>query len=182
MQNFTKKLILIDQDQVLADFELGFYRAVSKLREMSIKQIELKDRNCFYAGDQYEKEQGLNTGYLAKEKDFFRKLPVIPGAIEGIKYLDSKYQVKIVTAPILGARYCLQEKYDWILDNLGESFCNKIIITQDKTIIAGDYLIDDKPNIVGLMEPTWRHLLFESCANKHLDMNRFSWKDIVDNF
>ena len=32
---------------------------------------------------------------------------------------------------------------------MGKDWCNRMILTKDKTIVAGDLLFDDKPKITG---------------------------------
>lgn len=40
-------------------------------------------------------------------------------------------------------------QYAWVEKHLGHEFLEQVILTRDKTLIAGDILIDDKPDIVG---------------------------------
>lgn len=40
-------------------------------------------------------------------------------------------------------------QYAWIEKHFGHDFLEKVILTRDKTLIAGDFLIDDKPDIQG---------------------------------
>lgn len=42
---------------------------------------------------------------------------------------------------------CFQ--YAWVERHLGPEFLDKVILTRDKTIVSGDILIDDKPDILG---------------------------------
>lgn len=42
---------------------------------------------------------------------------------------------------------CVQ--YAWIEKHLGYDFLDQIILTRDKTVVTGDILIDDKPDILG---------------------------------
>jgi hypothetical protein len=42
---------------------------------------------------------------------------------------------------------CVQ--YAWIEKHLGYDFLDQIILTRDKTVVTGDVLIDDKPDILG---------------------------------
>lgn len=40
-------------------------------------------------------------------------------------------------------------QYAWVEKHLGYDFLEQVILTRDKTLIAGDLLIDDKPDILG---------------------------------
>lgn len=44
-------------------------------------------------------------------------------------------------------------QYAWVEKHLGRDFLEQVILTRDKTLITGDILIDDKPDILG--EPPW---------------------------
>lgn len=40
-------------------------------------------------------------------------------------------------------------QYAWVEKHLGQEFLEQVILTRDKTLITGDILIDDKPDIQG---------------------------------
>lgn len=42
---------------------------------------------------------------------------------------------------------CVQ--YAWVEKHLGHEFLEQVILTRDKTLISGDLLIDDRPDILG---------------------------------
>ena len=60
----------------------------------------------------------------------------------------------------------------------------KTIITKDKTIITGDLLIDDKPEVTGSQEPTWEHILYSQPYNKDVKSKRRitweNWKPVIN--
>ncbi|MCZ2222492.1 MAG: hypothetical protein LC122_02560 [Chitinophagales bacterium] len=176
-------IFLIDQDQVLAHFELGLYNSVVKNYGIS-KSIHPDNRKGFYASKQYRNQVGLDIDHLLIEKGFLYNLDDIDGAIDGIKKLANKHEVFICTSPMTEHPSCLQEKYDWIKDKIGKEFCKKLITTKDKTIVYGDYLIDDKVDIKGIGEKRWQHLLFESPVNINdaPHMEKVTWKEIVEKF
>ena len=65
------------------------------------------------------------------------------------------FKIFICTAPILASPYCAQEKLNWIRKHLGDKWLDKVILCQDKTMVAGDLLIDDKP--YEYMSPGGKH-------------------------
>lgn len=77
---------------------------------------------------------------------FFYNLKEIPGAIESFKKLSEKYDVWILTKPSFRNTNCYTEKADWVRDNLGYEFQKKTILCGDKSLLKGDYLIDDQLN------------------------------------
>jgi hypothetical protein len=44
---------------------------------------------------------------------------------------------------------------------LGAEFTKRVILTRDKTLVRGDVLVDDKPEIRGVVAPNWRDVLFD---------------------
>lgn len=40
-------------------------------------------------------------------------------------------------------------QYAWVEKHLGHDFLEQVILTRDKTLVTGDILIDDKPDILG---------------------------------
>lgn len=44
---------------------------------------------------------------------------------------------------------CVCVQYAWVEKHLGHDFLEQVILTRDKTLITGDILIDDKPDILG---------------------------------
>ncbi|XP_055032100.2 5'(3')-deoxyribonucleotidase, mitochondrial isoform X2 [Misgurnus anguillicaudatus] len=120
-----------------------------------------------------------------ESKDFFMELDPLPGGVEAVKEMSKmeNTDVFICTSPIKHYSYCPYEKYAWVEKHLGPNFLEQIILTRDKTIVTGDVLIDDKPDILGVEpNPTWEHILFSACHNKHLPLNPsqrrlLSWSD-----
>uniref|UniRef100_A0A8C6XWD4 5',3'-nucleotidase, mitochondrial n=1 Tax=Naja naja TaxID=35670 RepID=A0A8C6XWD4_NAJNA len=97
--------------------------------------------------------------------------------------LPEKTEVFICTSPIKKYRYCPYEKFAWIEKHFGHKFLEHVILTRDKTIVSGHVLIDDRPDIIGVERtPTWEHVLFTACHNKHLQLpaschRLHSWAD-----
>ena len=83
---------------------------------------------------------------LMLQEGFFEGLPPMHGAIQAMNEMEeSGFKVVICTAPIMTSRFCAQEKINWVRKWLGERWLDKMILTQDKTTVRGDLLIDDKP-------------------------------------
>ncbi|XP_013921867.1 PREDICTED: 5'(3')-deoxyribonucleotidase, mitochondrial-like [Thamnophis sirtalis] len=120
-----------------------------------------------------------------ESKDFFMELDPLPGAVEAVKEMAGLEgtEVFICTSPIKKYRYCAYEKFAWIEKHFGHEFLEHLILTRDKTIVSGHMLIDDRPDIVGAeRSPTWEHVLFTACHNKHLQLpsschRLHSWAD-----
>jgi 5'-nucleotidase len=59
-----------------------------------------------------------------------------------------------------------------------------MIVSKDKTIVHGDFLIDDKPSIKGVQQPTWEHLLYSQPWNAKVSSKRRitwqNWRSVID--
>lgn len=74
---------------------------------------------------------------------FFLNLQPIPGAKYSLRELEYRgYDVWILTQPLAGHPECYHDKALWIQQHFPQLY-NKLILTQDKGMLLGEYLIDD---------------------------------------
>ena len=167
-------LILLDQDNVLADFESGFRRHWRN-RFGEDAPIEGKE-HLFYIRDRLPEHLQAYAAELYGTVGFFESLPPVSGAVEAARaFLAAGHDVRICTAPVNQYRYCAGEKIAWVEQHLGTEWTRRVIIAKDKTWVRGDILIDDKPNIEGTLPPLWQHRLYDAPHNRHLDVPRIVW-------
>ncbi|XP_045680446.1 5'(3')-deoxyribonucleotidase, mitochondrial isoform X2 [Phyllostomus hastatus] len=179
--------VLVDLDGVLADFEGGFLR---KFRARFPDQpfIALEDRRGFWVSEQYDRlHPGLSEKAISiwESENFFFDLEPLPGAVEAVKQMADleNTDVFICTSPIKRYKYCAYEKYAWVEKHLGPDFLEQVVLTRDKTVVSADFLIDDRPDITGAEpNPSWEHILFTACHNRHLPLQPpsrrlLSWAD-----
>jgi 5'-nucleotidase len=108
-----RKIVYVDMDDTLCDFTTPF-------------------------------ESGeFQSKFPQSKVGFFLYLKPIQGAIKGIKILQTKYDVWILTRPSIKNTHCYTEKADWIKKYLGEDMLNKMILCPDKSLVKGEFLIDD---------------------------------------
>ena len=122
-----KKRIYIDMDGVICDYDKALYLALLK---------------------------NPNQPFPQSQWGFFLKLEEIPNAIESFKKLEEKYDVWILTKPSFRNVNCFTEKAQWVWDHLGFEVLEKTIMCGDKSLLKGEYLIDDmdgdgQPNFEG---------------------------------
>ena len=171
-------IVLIDMGDVLADFDGEVFTRWKKIYP-SKYIVPLDERTSFYLHDEMPEEskeliRGINTA-----KGFIENLPEIEGGIDAINEIaDYGHTVFICTAPLMKYTNCVPEKYMWIEKHLGKKWLERLILTRDKTMIRGDILIDDKPEISGVNKPIWEHILFDKAYNANVkNQRRLTWKN-----
>lgn len=169
--------ILVDMDGTITDFESGFldlWRARFPRRPF----VELNQRQTFYVSEDYppEYKTDINT-IIYHEAGFFANLSPINGAIEALTKMEKLgHQVFICSAPRWTKS--VHEKSQWIGRHLGENWVNRLILTRDKSIVRGDILIDDRPEMTTSRPPLWEQVLFDQPYNRHLiDKRRLNWQN-----
>lgn len=121
-----KKILLIDMDQVM----VNFYEHPAK---------HLNIRGKARLADYPWTERNPPEMY---EKGFWENLLPLEGAKEAIKELSKYYDVWICSQPVATHPASYSGKVKWI-DAHYPDLVKKVIFTQDKALIYGDYLIDD---------------------------------------
>lgn len=176
----TPKIILVDLDNVVANQMAGFLR-IFEIEYPEIYRHTPNEILNFDIEQCYPEEYRETILSLRRREGFFRELPLVEGAKEMLEQLLSRgHDVRIVTAPIWDYQHCVREKYIWVEEKLSRDYVGRMIMTRDKTLIHGDYLLDDKPTVEGCTKPTWEHILFDQPYNRAVpDKRRVTWKNIV---
>lgn len=170
---------LVDQDSVLADFDLEIQKRL-EARHPEISLIPLEEHTTFYFGDHYPEKYRPIIESIYNESGFIRDLPVIEGSLLALQeMLALGIDVKICTSPLINIRQCVFEKYEWVERHLGVEWTARLIITRDKTLVKGEFLIDDKPEIIGACVPDWEHIMFDQPYNRKIKDKRrlVGWKN-----
>lgn len=111
--------------------------------------------------------------YPQSQYGFFYDMDPIQDSIDSVKLLMDHFDVWILTAPSYKNPMCLAEKNMWIRKHFGIDFTEKIIISSDKSLCKGDYLIDDNKEGRGQDRFEGELILFGS--------NKFSnWNKVID--
>ncbi len=79
-------------------------------------------------------------------KGLFRELEPIKDAIKSFKLLCKHYNVWILSTPTTVLMDSYIDKPLWVKENLGEEHVDKVILSHDKSLYIGDYVIDDTTN------------------------------------
>jgi 5'-nucleotidase len=169
-------IILLDQDDVLADFE-GHFREKWKEFYPQEMVVPKESRTGFDLEYDYPEHLHQKIREVWRQKGFFADLKPVPGGIEAAhKILELGHDVRICTVPLAFFDYCLREKYEWVKKHMGFHFTRRMILTKDKTLIRGNFLIDDKPEINGITIPEWEHIIFDRPYNRNqTGKRRLDW-------
>lgn len=178
------KIILVDMDGVLADQHLGFLNILESKYPEIYATYQGADTNYEFERNFPEAHHALITS-LREQKGFFRNLPPISDAKEALLAMrDGGFSVFICTAPIYRYQFCIPEKYEWIENHLGSDWAMKTIIARDKTVIGGDFLIDDSTDVKGASTPSWEHVVFDRTYNQRAEGKRridwSNWKSLIE--
>lgn len=183
--------ILWDMDAVSADWDLGLKNGlIQKFPGFSFK--EPQDREHWWYSKNHPEHLRAEIDAVAFVPGFFENLAVKEGAMEAMKWaLKQGFSISICTSPLwtkdetIVAR-CISEKVRWLSRHVG-SFATlfrpdadvQVVFAHDKTLMHGDVLIDDNPEISGKMVPSWKQLLFDEdyLFSKHLTLPRINWSN-----
>lgn len=176
-------IILVDQDGPLADWESEFLRRWKYLYP-ELPYVELHKRKNFHAAQDYEELvesqpekqlMRLRAENIYHAKGFYENLPVVDGAVPALNELvELGYDIRVCTSPLTEYRNCVLEKYEWIERHFGREFTRRIVMCKDKTIIRGDFLIDDHPGLYRANDqtPAWTQIIFDAPYNRLVSERR----------
>lgn len=141
-----------------------------------IVYIDMDDVLCDFIGE-FEKEIALNPGikFPQSQFGFFVNLPPIKDAIQMVNALISseRYDPYILTAPSEKNPMSYTEKRVWVEKWFGLNFVSKLIISPNKGLLKGEYLIDD--NIAGKGLENFDGELIQFGSERYPD-----WKSVGD--
>ena len=177
-------IILIDQSGPLADFQKGF---LEKWRTQFPREffVPLYQRKDFYVYNDYPENLRDKVKDLYGAPGFFLGLQPVEGSVEAVKtMLKLGYDVRICSSPLSRYENCVLEKYQWAEKHLGRDFTERIILSKDKTLIRGNFLIDDNPVIEGVKTPEWEHIVYDCPYNRNNKNNKRltwqNWRSVLD--
>lgn len=165
--------ILVDLDGVLADWGKAYGESLDAYGEEAALIPRHADQRSFNLNEgRTEREKEIIAAVMVEE-GFYARLQPIPGAKQALKAaVKAGHDVRIVTSPWVSNPTCASDKLNWIVQHYGSHWGSRVVITTDKTLVRGDILIDDKPEVTGSMEPYWTHVIFDQPYNQHVGKPR----------
>lgn len=113
----TKPIVYVDMDGVLCDFE----KRVEELKLL-----------------------GINPNQADNHEKAFRDLEPLPGALEAWEYLQENYETYVLSTAPWRNLASWTEKRIWVEKYLGKSAHKKLILTHNKGLLIGQFLVDDR--------------------------------------
>jgi 5'-nucleotidase len=163
--------MLIDMDGVVADF-YGHFLSIWREKYPDRVYVKPEDVTAFYLETLYPEEYKQDILDILRAPGFFANLPPMPGAIEALKKIreEDKFDTLLCSTPDSDSvnHNCSSEKMRWVERHLGNEWVKDVILTHDKTLVYGDFLLDDKPKINGRRKPSWIQIMFQHAYNKDI--------------
>ena len=166
--------ILVDMDGVLCDVVGGM---LDELEHLTGVDMEKRPVITDYAlsGSLFEANP---TTSLESWNDairdtfnldgFFFDLEPIGKAVEATRELVSEgWEVFLCTSPWPSSPSSYSDKQEWVAEHMPFIDLRNLIMTQDKSMVVGDVLIDDKPMEINRLRynPVWTHVVFDTPYN-----------------
>ncbi len=114
-----KKIVFVDMDNVLVDFESG----LDQQSEQPLQQY---------------------VGRLDEIPGLFCKMKPLAGAIDAVHQLNEHYDLFILSTAPWNNPSAWSDKVKWVTEYLDDIFHKRMVITHRKDLCQGDYLIDDR--------------------------------------
>lgn len=181
IKKFDRLTILVDMDNVIANFD----KRIADMHNEKYGTNFTAD-NIWTNIPRHGLSQKYNSGRheFQHQEGFFNTLEPINGFQSTLKRWRDEYGWKIFfcSSPSIRSPTCHSDKSQWLRNYLDDDFARHLILTKDKTVVFGDILIDDRPNVEnhGEINPSWTQILFENAYTQDVEMpHRISgWNDL----
>jgi 5'(3')-deoxyribonucleotidase len=126
-----KKILYLDMDGVVADFEQSVLKICPELNTASIYE-------------KTKKRDAKIDQICATEPNFFHNLLPMKGAVEAVNQLFPLYNLYFLSSPMWGVPESYIGKRIWIEKHFGVLAKKRLILSHRKDLHLGDYLVDDR--------------------------------------
>lgn len=136
--------VLLDVDGVIADFSGLYLRLATIITGCPYSVNEVTEWNIAKAIKLPEWAKEKLNGRLSIP-GLAREIEALPGAVRAVKRIAEIADVYFVTAPLAVCPTWAADREAWLVEHFGASLGGRVISTSHKGPIAGDVMIDDKP-------------------------------------
>jgi 5'-nucleotidase len=142
-----KEICYIDCDGVIADFCKAI---IDPHPDLNINMDDHDTWRDFV--DEYCEETNPHV---------FRNLELLPMAKEAVGLLNEKYNIYFLTTPMWNVPFSYTDKRLWLEEHFGDIAFKKLILSHNKGLCMGKYLIDDTTRN-GVLDFKGEHIHFGS--------------------
>lgn len=178
-----RDIVLVDMDAVLTDFDAAFVKKWLTLfpgEPCPVKEAQ----DAFANRTRLPKRLHEKVTRVYLSPDLFSGMTPMPGASSALTEMRRcGLEPYICTAPMPGHLTCLTEKHAWVKKHMPRFIHDRLIISMDKTLVKGRWLIDDLPHVRGAIKPDWQQIIFSAPYNASVsDLPRLhcwpAWKQL----
>lgn len=156
--------ILVDMDGPLAGFDTHYFKlCADEGWPMDCGEHEQVHR--FASKHIIDSDHRRLATERVNSSGWFRSLPVVDGAVEGLWRLHQIFNVWICTKPLEVNPTCRDEKAAWLAEHFGKEWLDRLILSPNKAMVRGDILLDDAPHIAWLEHAEWKPVIFPTPYN-----------------
>ena len=169
-----RKIICVDMDEVIADALGEHLLRYNRDFNESLTAADLHGR---WLWDYVPADRQETLMEYMRSEDFFAVLDVMPEAQRVLKRLQERYDIFIATAA-MEVPSSFDAKFKWLARHFPFIPPSHIVFCGDKSILRGDFLIDDNPRQLRLFRG--EGILFSSPANAYVTEFRRveDWLDV----
>jgi 5'-nucleotidase len=176
--------ILVDQDGVLADWGKAYGESLDAIGDAAVNIPRHHQQTTFNLNEGRTPAERAIIKQVMCETGFYDRLEPIPGSRTALREMVKEgHDVRIVTSPWVSNPTCASDKLNWVIRRYGNHWGQRVILTTDKTLVRGDVLIDDKPEVKGAARPLWKHVLFSQPYNLTVNKPRITewseWRTVL---
>jgi len=168
--------IAVDMDEVIADSLTPLLAAFNSVTRRTVTPEEITLRGLHETIG--EKDWPL-FDRIPFRPGFFAELEPVAGSVEALEWLNQRAELYVVTAA-MDVPPSFADKYDWLLKHFPFLSPQRFVFCGDKSIIAADYLIDDRSRHFKRFQGTG--ILFSAPHNaRDLNLRRVhGWPEAIE--
>lgn len=139
IKNVKRGIIGVDQDDVLAEL---IPKWIAKYNELYGDKLTPEDIKSWDIHKYVRPCCGEKIYGILDFHKFYRDLDVVENSQKVLKELSEEYDIFVIT-DAMASRMSFKSKFDWLQENFPFIPKKNYVFTGNKSIFAGDYLIDD---------------------------------------